>query len=133
MPMEEWQGVLELLRPHGVYPLMAYRLRAWPEDCRPPKDVTTWLDRLFLFAAARSMRAGRQIQVVIDALEAAGIPSVLLKGPALARTGYISMLGSSTDSGATMTAVTNFEYPLDRARQNGKIRRSPPVRVGKLP
>ena len=21
---------------HGVFPLLAYRLRAWPEDCRPP-------------------------------------------------------------------------------------------------
>jgi hypothetical protein len=35
---------------------------------------------VFLSAAAR---AGRQIQTVVDALEAAGIESVLLKGPAL--------------------------------------------------
>lgn len=32
MPPEEWQGILILFRPHRVYPLMGYRLRAWPED-----------------------------------------------------------------------------------------------------
>ena len=71
----EWQGFLDLLRPHGIYPLLAYRLRAWPAACRPPRDVTAWLDRIFLYAA-RSMRAGRQIRAVVDALEAAGIESV---------------------------------------------------------
>ena len=35
---EEWQAFFDLLRPHGVYPLMAYRVRAWPEDCRPSAD-----------------------------------------------------------------------------------------------
>ena len=96
--LEEWQAFLDLLRPHGVYPLMAYRLRAWPEVCRPPAEVMAWLNRVFLFAAARSMRAGRQIQEVVDALEAAGIPSVLLKGPALARTVYPDpALRQSTD------------------------------------
>ena len=53
---EEWQGFLDLLRPHGVYPLLAYRLRAWPEDCRPPAEVMDYLNRLFLYA----VDAGRQ-------------------------------------------------------------------------
>ena len=98
MTPEAWQGFLDVLRPHGVYPLMAYRLRAWPADCRPPLEVMEYLNRLFLYAAARSMRAGRQIQAVVDALEAAGIPSVLLKGPALARTVYPDpALRQSTD------------------------------------
>ena len=47
MSPEEWQTFLDLLRPHGVYPLMAYRLRSWPAE------VTAWLDRVFLDAAAR--------------------------------------------------------------------------------
>ncbi len=85
---EAWQGFLDVLRLHGVYPLMAYRLRVWPADCRPLLEVVDYLNRIFLYAAARSMRAGRQIQAVVDALEAAGIESVLLKGPALARTVY---------------------------------------------
>ncbi len=45
-----------------------------------PAEVMAWLNRVFLYAATRTMRAGRQIQVVVDALDAAGIPSVLLKG-----------------------------------------------------
>ncbi len=57
-------------------------------DCRPPTEVRAWLNRVFLSAAARAMRAGRQIRTVVDALEAAGIESVLLTGPALARTVY---------------------------------------------
>ncbi len=73
---EEWQAFLDLLRPHWAFPLLAYRLRAWPEDCRPPAEVMAWLNRVFLYAAARAMRAGRQIQAVVDALEAAGIESL---------------------------------------------------------
>ncbi len=57
MTPEEWQAFLDLLRPHGVFPLLAYRLRAWPEDCRPPADVTAFLNRVYLYAAARSMWA----------------------------------------------------------------------------
>jgi len=33
-----------------------------PADCRPPGDVTAWLDRVFLYAAARSKRAGLACQ-----------------------------------------------------------------------
>ncbi len=88
MSPDEWQGFLDTLRPHGVYPLMAHRLRSWPAECRPPAEVMEWLNRGFLYAAARAMRAGRQIQEAVDALEAAGIEPVLLKGPALARSVY---------------------------------------------
>jgi hypothetical protein len=38
--------------------------------------------------AVRNLRAGRQIQVVTDALKDANIPVILMKGPALARTVY---------------------------------------------
>jgi len=88
LSLEAWREVLGLLRPHGLYALLAYRLGAWPEECRPPAEVMDFLKRQHLLAAARSLRAGRQIRTVVDALEAAGIPSVLLKGPALARTVY---------------------------------------------
>ena len=59
---EEWQEFLDHLRPHGVYPLMAYRLRAWPEECRPPAEVMAWLNRVFLFAAARAMPVYKEPQ-----------------------------------------------------------------------
>ncbi len=43
LSLEEWRAFLDHLRPHGVFPLLAYRLRAWPEDCRPPsKRCGSW-------------------------------------------------------------------------------------------
>ena len=39
LSVEEWQAFRDTLRPHGVFPLMAFRLRRWPEDCRPPAEV----------------------------------------------------------------------------------------------
>jgi hypothetical protein len=47
-----------------------------------------YLNRVFLMGAARNLLAGRQIQAVTGALRDAGIPSILLKGHALARTVY---------------------------------------------
>ncbi len=79
----EWKEFVALLRPHGIHALLSYRLSAWPEDGRPPAEVMDFLKRQHLVAAARSLRAGRQIRTVVDALEAAGISSALLKGPAL--------------------------------------------------
>ncbi len=39
LPAEEWRAFPDLLRPHGVHALVAYTLRAWPADCRPPAEV----------------------------------------------------------------------------------------------
>jgi hypothetical protein len=57
LSLDGWREFRDLLKPHGVFPLLAYRFRAWPEACRPPAEVMAWLNRVFLFAAARSMRA----------------------------------------------------------------------------
>ena len=57
LSIEEWREFSDLLKPHGVCPLLAYWLRAWPEECLPPREVMAWLNRVFLSAAARSMRA----------------------------------------------------------------------------
>ena len=62
LSLEEWREFLGLLRPHGVHALLAYRLSAWPEDCRPPVEVVDFLRRQNLIAAARSLRAGRACQ-----------------------------------------------------------------------
>ena len=57
--LEDWQAFLDLLRPHGVDALLAYRLSAWPEGCRPPAEVIDFLKRQHLLVAARAMRGGR--------------------------------------------------------------------------
>ncbi len=55
---EAWREFLALLRPHAVHALLAYRLSAWPEDCRPPAEVMDFLKRQHLLAAARRIRTG---------------------------------------------------------------------------
>ena len=97
-----------MLRLHGVYPLMAYRLRVWPADCRPLLEVVDYLNRIFLYAAARSMRAGRQIQAVVDALEAAGIPS----GKAVLPHPHRKRAGSPMSEGV-VSAVRRMNAPVD--------------------
>ncbi|MCX6689175.1 MAG: nucleotidyltransferase family protein [Methanoregula sp.] len=71
-----------------IFPIIAFHLRTWPEDCQPPPEIMAYLNRVLLYAAARNLLAGRQIQAVTDALKDAGIPVILLKGQALARTVY---------------------------------------------
>ncbi|MCX6688455.1 MAG: nucleotidyltransferase family protein, partial [Methanoregula sp.] len=85
---DDWQNLLTLLRPYMIFPLITSHLRNWPEECQPPQKIMDYLNRVFLYAVARNLLAGRQIQAVTDALKGAGIPVILLKGHALARTVY---------------------------------------------
>ena len=85
---DEWQAFLSLLRPHWIYPLIASHLRSWPEECQPPQEIREYLERIALTATARTLLAGQQIQAVTRAMKEAGVPIILLKGPALARTVY---------------------------------------------
>ena len=85
---DEWHHFISLLRPHWILPLITFHVRTWPEECQPPQEIMEYLNRIFLMAAARNLLAGRQIQSVTNALKDAGIPVILLKGHALARTVY---------------------------------------------
>jgi len=88
LSVDDWHNFLTLLRPHWIFPLITFHVRTWPEECRPPQEILEYLNRVLMLAAARNLLAGRQIQTVTGALEAAGIPVILLKGHALARTVY---------------------------------------------
>ncbi|WFN33517.1 nucleotidyltransferase family protein [Methanogenium sp. S4BF] len=85
---EEWDALLTLLRPHGIFPLLAFHLKEWDEECLPPKEIMAFFSRIFMEGCARNLRLGRQVRTVTTALEDAGIPAILLKGHALARTVY---------------------------------------------
>ena len=61
---EEWQAFLDLLRPYGVYPLLAYRLRAWPEDCQPPAEVMVWLAEVLFHEALRVKSASWLVRTI---------------------------------------------------------------------
>ncbi len=85
---DDWHNFFTLLQPHWILPLMTFHVRTWPEEFRPPQKIMEYLDGIFLKATARNLLAGRQILSVTDALKEAGIPVILLKGHALARTVY---------------------------------------------
>lgn len=84
----DWDAFISLLRPHWVYSLIAYNLHTWPEKCLPPQEIMEELTRISLTASARTLLAGQQIRAVTRAMAEAGVPAILLKGPALARTVY---------------------------------------------
>lgn len=97
-PLDEWRTLLSLLKPHWIFALLSSHVRTWPADCRPPAEVMAFLEGGLLQAGARSLVAGRQIQRIAGTLQDAGIPVLLLKGPALARTLYPDMaLRQSSD------------------------------------
>lgn len=86
--MDEWNDLLTLLRPHGIFPLLAFHLRGWDRECLPPEEIMTFLSGVFMSGCVRNLRLGQQVRTVTTALEDAGIPAILLKGHALARTVY---------------------------------------------
>jgi len=84
----EWQAFFDVLRAHWIIPLVAFNVRRWPAACQPPPACQEYMNRVLMTATARNMLADRQIRMVFDALREAGIASLLLKGPALARSVY---------------------------------------------
>ncbi|MGB9176211.1 MAG: nucleotidyltransferase family protein [Methanoregula sp.] len=84
----DWNNLLSLLRSHWIIPLVAATVAAWPEEYRPPPAVLSDLRQARLSGKARTILTGRQCSTIISALQEAGIPVLLIKGPALARTLY---------------------------------------------
>ena len=85
---EEWNLFLHHLKSQNFTPFVAYTLLKWPDTCKPPEEIRAFLQQDYYHAAAKNLMIGRQIQTAIDALTEAGIPVILMKGPALARTVY---------------------------------------------
>jgi hypothetical protein len=85
---EAWDHVVSCLRPHWIIPLMAFHMLSWPKECRPPEKILSVFENALLAGAARNLLMGRQIEQVLTAFQEAGIPVLLVKGPALARTVY---------------------------------------------
>jgi hypothetical protein len=67
---------------------MASHVLSWPKECRPPEKVLSVFEHSLLAGAARNLLMGRQISQVLTVFQEAGIPVLLVKGPALARTVY---------------------------------------------
>jgi hypothetical protein len=84
----EWEVFMGAIRVHWIQSLVAFNLHSWPEECQPPRECMEDLNRTFLSGTARNMLAGGQIKGVCDALRTAGIPALIIKGPALAHSVY---------------------------------------------
>ena len=87
-PGVDWPGVLALARRHSVSPILFWRLRQRGEDARDgvpaavPAGVWEALRADFFGAAARRMVVERQLARVLAAVEEAGVPILVVKGPA---------------------------------------------------
>lgn len=85
---EEWDNLMTLLRPHRIYPLLASHLRGWDREYLPPGEIMEFLSQILITGCVNSLRNGIQVKQITTVLEETGIPAVLLKGHALARTVY---------------------------------------------
>ena len=83
-----WQDLIDRLSPQGILPYFYWRLSSLPEDRRPPVQIRDRLKNIFLASAARSLRQAAQLGKIEQALAAAGIRCLVLKGLALSRTVY---------------------------------------------
>ena len=85
---EAWDHVVSCLTVHRILPLMASHMVSWPQECRPPEKIMAVFENALLTGAARNLLMGQQIGRVLTAFQEAGIPVLLIKGPALGRTVY---------------------------------------------
>ena len=86
-PPGDWADVTALAEAEGLAPALAEALRArgWPDV---PADSRLRLERCFTQAVARHVLMTRDLVVVLDALAAAGVEVMPLKGAVLAETLY---------------------------------------------
>jgi hypothetical protein len=85
---DDWQAVLTLARNQRVQPLLYRRLasRSLPQD--PPSEVMTRLRARYLRVASHGLRLQQELGDVVDALAAADVPVIALKGIYLASCVY---------------------------------------------
>lgn len=81
-----WGRTLQIADWHRLSPLLHSHLASAEEDV--PPAVRSALERAYLAAAARSLFIADALRRVLDALAAAGVPALLLKGAALVETAY---------------------------------------------
>lgn len=83
-PPADWEAVWRVAHAHGVDDFAYPRLRQWPESVRPPAALLAQWRVRFLDAVAAATRRQQQIEALLAALPAAGVPVMPLKGAWLA-------------------------------------------------
>ncbi len=85
---EEWRTFLAELDSHLIRPVLTWRLLRGPVTCRPPADALDRMKRELLLSSAIGVREDHFLRELLGRLEARGVPPLLLKGAALARSVY---------------------------------------------
>ena len=81
-----WQAVTALAHRTGLAPLLFRAVKA--AGCAPPAETRTALANSYWLTLSQNMRAHRRLVGLLQALERAGVPCILLKGLALAEAVY---------------------------------------------
>jgi len=84
----EWDRTINLLSQHGILPVIRSHVRLWPDAFRPPLRIMVSLDQVYVRSAARNLLIESQVRSVLTGLQDAGVPVLIIKGQALARTIY---------------------------------------------
>src|SRR4029077_8591239 len=83
----DWDRVAEIAWQHRVAPLL-YRALRDDGQLGVPKPVLERLERAYLATAARNSLLFRALRDILEALRAADVPVIVLKGAVLAETAY---------------------------------------------
>ncbi len=84
---EQWLSFFDKMGRPSV-PLLYWKFKEAPSDCRPPRQVLDWMRIRFLASRARSICAQHQLSELVSLFGSEGIEPLVLKGAALAQTVY---------------------------------------------
>jgi len=86
--LQAWRTLLGCLRSHWVSPLLHWKLAACPATAAPPPEIRHEIRVAFLRAQAETTYVSQQIGELQQRFTSAGVPVLILKGPALAWSVY---------------------------------------------
>ncbi|MBN1661112.1 MAG: nucleotidyltransferase family protein [Anaerolineae bacterium] len=80
----DWQAMVPLARRHGLAPLLAFRLKQQRDQIGAPAHVLDDLEQDYYGAVVRHTHVERQLAAILQALDAACVPVIVVKGLAFA-------------------------------------------------
>jgi hypothetical protein len=86
VPPEDWALLMRLLAPHGILPLLHWRVAC--SHAAIPLWADDHLRAAYLSSRVHTFRLEKELADLLGALAAASVESLLLKGPALGRSLY---------------------------------------------
>ncbi|MDD1654808.1 MAG: nucleotidyltransferase family protein [Methanomicrobiales archaeon] len=86
VPPEDWARLMGLLAPHGILPLLYYRVAC--SHSAIPMWAGEHLQAAYLSSRAHIFRQEKELTDLLGALARAGVEPLVLKGPALGRSLY---------------------------------------------